>query len=102
MITVIVLAALLLLTVLCVTSRIKNGTWVQKAMLAIDILVSTLVWGAFDITISSRCGLYLRQPQGPAFWRGLGRVLNALSKGHCETAILNDGLRAQAALKLLG
>jgi hypothetical protein len=87
--------------ILCIAGRIPSGTFVQKAMLAVDILVSTLVWGAFDITISARCGLYLRQAAGPWLWRTLGRGLNAISKGHCETAIANDGLRARAAIKAL-
>lgn len=89
------------LVLLCITGRIKSGTWVQKAMLGIDMFVCLLIWGRFDVTISSRCGLALEQSQD-SLWADLGDVLNWISPGHCTQAIVGDIERADAALLVLG
>ena len=71
-----------------------------KVLLALDVFVAALLWRDDDITISSYCGLELRK-LNPAWWAFLGRILNAISPGHCESAIAHDILRAHAALLLL-
>jgi hypothetical protein len=80
-----------------------NAYWF-KFLLYLDIFVGSLCARDPDITISSYCGLALRNPN-PGFWqriaRGLGHTLNFISKNHCEGAIAHDIVRANAAIKIL-
>lgn len=88
--------AVLALIVLAIAGRIGEGTWVTKLLLGVDIFASTIIWGGFGITISSRCGAALRSAHGPWAWRMLGEGLNRLSAGHCESAISHDEARGLA------
>jgi hypothetical protein len=97
LITLGVLAALALL---CITNRISEKRWVFSFMLFFDIFLCAVVTGNADMTISARCGLYLRHPPPPLIWGLLGRGLNKLQKGHCELAILNDMARAKRAIQI--
>jgi hypothetical protein len=67
----------------------------------IDILFCTWIWRNYDITISSMCGLELRRPLPKLWARWLGAFLNWLQPGHCESAIIADQARCQAALVIL-
>jgi hypothetical protein len=97
-----IIAALIFwgLAILVITNRIGGGTYVAKALLALDFFVCVLWTRDFDLTISSRCGLYWRHDP-PLFWFMLHEILNGLQKDHCESAIASDLARAQAAIKLL-
>jgi hypothetical protein len=88
------------LAVLVITNRIAGQTFVGKVLLAFDLFVNVLWDRDFDISISSTCGLYWRHDP-PLFWYMLHQSLNGLQKGHCESAIVGDLARAQAAIKLL-
>lgn len=90
-----------LLVVLVITNRIAGKTYVGKTLLAFDYFVSVLWSRDFDLTISSRCGLYWRRGNPPLFWALLHRMLNGLQKDHCEQACQGDLARAQAAIKEL-
>lgn len=90
------------LVVLVITNRIAGQTYVAKVLLYLDIFIGSLLARDPDITISSYCGMALRNPNGNRFLRGLGRALNTLQHGHCETAIAGDIKRAQLALTLMG
>lgn len=69
-----------------------------KFLVYLDIFVGSLFARDPDVTISSYCGLALRSPAGNRFLRGLGRILNTISRNHCEQAIASDIARAQAAI----
>ncbi len=101
MITGLLLLALAALSLLCIAGRIGTGTWVNKLLMAADILVCTLIWGGFGVTISSRCGIYLQRAAGPYVWMHLGALLNKLKPGHCAWAIEHDIQRADAAKSFL-
>ena len=75
--------------------------YVMKALIALDMFACCLIWRDPDVTISSMCGLELRKPD-PKWWAVIiGGALNWINKGHCESAIIGDIGRAQAALVLL-
>ena len=77
-------------------------TYLLKLLLYLDQLAQAVLWRDSGLTISSRCGLALRNPLAHnAGWRMLGRFLNRLQAGHCEMAIQGDIDRANTALKLL-
>lgn len=79
--------------------------YVFRVLLYLDIFIGSLFARDPDVTISSYCGLALRENKpglGQAFLRCLGRVLNFIVKNHCDHAIANDAVRAQQALKRLG
>lgn len=97
----IALVVFVILIVLVITNRIAGKTYVAKALLAFDYFVSVLWSRDFDLTISSRCGLYWKSGHEPLFWYLLYRALNALQPCHCELAMAGDLARAQAAIKLL-
>lgn len=96
----IILCIFIALALLCITNRIGGTTYVHKVMLYLDILACSLVTRNPDMTLSARCGLYCRRDP-PAFWYLLGKLLEALQRGHLEMAITADRVRAQEALKLL-
>lgn len=83
----------------------EPNSYVFKFLLYLDVFVGSLAARDPDVTISSYCGLALRTPK-PGFWqmvaRGLGHVLNFISKNHCESAIKNDIERAKEAITTLG
>lgn len=78
-----------------------SNTYVFKVLLAIDIFVAALVWRDDGVTISSYCGLALRKETPPIWAIVLGGALNLISPGHCESAILHDTERADAAKAIL-
>ena len=100
MIGFLILCLFVALAVLCITNRIGGTNYVHKVMLYTDIFVCALVTRNPDMTLSARCGLYCRHDP-PAFWYLLGKVLEALQKGHLEMSIAADLARAQAAVKML-
>lgn len=95
-----VLCVLVTLAVLCITNRIADTNYVHKVMLYIDIFACALLTRNPDMTLSARCGLYCRHDP-PLFWLILGKLLEALQRGHLEMAIKADLDRAQTAVKLL-
>lgn len=97
MIALLILAVLI---VLVITNRIAGKTYIGKVLLAFDYFVSVLWSRDFDITISSRCGLYWRKGP-PVFWYLLHRLLNSLQKDHCELSMAHDIARAQTAIREL-
>ena len=76
-------------------------TYLGKVLLAIDMALCAVIWRDPDITISSMCGLYLKQPKPPLWARCLGWVLNHIEKDHTTLAIADDIWRAQQALAIL-
>ena len=76
-------------------------TFLGKVLLAFDMFVCAVIWRDSGITISSMVGLAMRKGD-PVWWaRVLNWLLNAVEKGHCEMAIADDILRAQAAIAIL-
>lgn len=94
-------AALLWLVIRAIRGDLAERSIPYRVLLDLDMFLCALVLGSADMTISSRCGLALRDPSGHIFLRGLGRVLNSLSANHCELAIADDRVRAQRALEIL-
>ena|ERR1700759_2204876 len=90
----------LVLAVLVILNKITGKTYIAKALLAFDYFVCVLWSRDFDLTISSRCGLYWRKDP-PLFWYVLHEALNTLQTDHCELAIASDYQRALGATKLL-
>ncbi len=88
------------LTYAALTHRIKSGTYVQKLLLGLDMYVSLILFRDLDVTISSQCGLALREKRA-GFLSWLGGVLNKVSPGHTTWAMTDDVARAHAAIKLL-
>jgi hypothetical protein len=70
--------------------------------ISVDMLAAGWLWRTYDITISSMCGLELRNPYPAAWARWLGGLLNALQRNHCEKAIHGDMERARKAIARLG
>lgn len=69
---------------------------------AVDVLLASWFWKKQDCTISSLCGLALRQDPNVRTFNGyLGRLLNRIQPGHTESAIASDLAKAQAVLELL-
>jgi len=68
--------------------------------ISIDYGAEMLIrWRRADpMTISSLCGLALRRGEKWTPAAILGRLLNAISKGHCEAAIEADKHRLEVAL----
>jgi hypothetical protein len=89
------------LIVLCIVNRWFEQTFAGRFLLYLDIFGCAVFTGNADMTISARCGLYLRTPVPPDQWRALGWCLNYIQKGHCEMAILNDRSRAMTAIGIL-
>ena len=77
-----------------------NG-YLFKILLYLDVFVGSIFARDPDVTISSYCGLALRDANGNRLLRLLGRGLNAISAGHCEDAIRTDISRAQEAIARL-
>jgi hypothetical protein len=79
----------------------NTNTWVFKVLLYFDMFIGACIWRDSGVTISSYCGLSLRK-KSPSLWaKLLGGALNKLQKGHCESAITHDIVRAQAAIVIL-
>ena len=79
----------------------NTSTYGFKILLGLDMLGSVLIFRDPDVTISSLTGLELRKPV-PRMWaRVLGKILNTLSKGHCERAISHDIERAKSTIAIL-
>ena len=82
----------------------EPNNYAFKFLLYLDVFVGSVFARDPDVTISSYCGLALRSSRA-GFWqavaRGLGHILNALVRNHCETAITNDIERAKEAIKTL-
>ncbi len=79
-----------------------KGAYWFKFILAVDVFCCAILLRDADTTISSECGLALRNPSGNGFLRALGRFLNTISRNHCEQAISSDIARAKAAIGRLG
>lgn len=86
-----------------------NRTFFHALCVAADIFAAAILWTnkGFDITISSMCGLELRKynlkiPGCSKRLVYLGKALNWIQRGHCESAIQADILRCQNALYALG
>jgi hypothetical protein len=93
------LALLLYCAVSLVTGHGK--TYGGKLLLFFDMFWCAIIWRDTGITISSMVGLEIRRPN-PGWWaRGLHATLNWIETDHCELAIKNDLLRAQAAQLIL-
>lgn len=95
-----VLCVFVTLAVLCITNRIADTNYVHKCLLYVDMFFCALLTRNPDMTLSARCGLYC-QRDAPFAWFILGKLLEALQRGHLEMSIAADRLRAQEALKLL-
>jgi len=74
--------------------------YVFKVLLYIDILIQSLIWRDANITISARCGIALKRGY-PWGWVKLGKILNFISKDHCEKSIHYDIKRAEETMKIL-
>ena len=73
-----------------------------RTLVAFDVFMSTLLGFSYaDCTISACCGLALEGKRGGLLEKGLGRLLNWISAGHTEMAVLNDKIRALSAVKTL-
>lgn len=95
--TLIDLAVLVVLILVGVFS--KEQTWARRFSVSIDILTFSLFERQYDVTISSWCGLQIRDgASGNKFGRALGWVLNHLQANHCEQAITADAKRATDAI----
>lgn len=93
------ITALAVLVLLLTTGVFSSGkTWARRFSISVDILTFSLFQRQYDVTISSWCGLQLRDPSGNKFGRALGRVLDHLQTNHCEEAITADMGRAHDAL----
>lgn len=77
-----------------------SGTYSHTLAIAVDMATASIFWNRADVTVSSLCGLELRKASGNWFLRGLGRALNHLQSGHCESAIAADRARGQATVDL--
>lgn len=78
-----------------------SNSYVMVLARTIDILVCGWIWRDYDVTISSMCGLELRN-NAPKKWAVcLGWVLNKIQANHCEQAIAADIERAMQALGIL-
>lgn len=78
-----------------------KGAYWFKFLIALDVFACAILLRDGDTTISSECGLALRNPSGNRALRALGRVLNTISHNHCEQAISGDISRANAAIARL-
>jgi hypothetical protein len=79
----------------------SSGTWSRIIATSIDICAAGIFWRKYGCTVSALCGLELRKTGGIWSLRVLGRFLNWIQPGHCESAIVGDRARASAALQLL-
>ena len=91
------LIVFLALIVLCIVNRWVQGTFVGRSMLYLDIFACAVFTGNADMTISARCGLYLRHDPPPQ-WLALGWCLNHIQKDHTTLAIADDLTRARQAI----
>lgn len=89
---------LLWLTVRAVQGQLSDRSILYRILLDLDIFICAIALGSTDMTISSRCGLAIRN--GTPL-RHLGRMLNRISKNHCELAIMDDIQRAESAIEVL-
>ncbi len=78
-----------------------SGSYIFKALIAIDMLASVLIFRDPDVTISALTGIELRKPNPKRWARILGWILNHLNANHTTNAIAHDIARANAALALL-
>lgn len=75
-----------------------SNSYVMVLARTIDILACGWIWRTYDITISSMCGLELRNNVPKKWAVFLGWVLNTIQANHCEQAIAADIERAMQAL----
>lgn len=100
------LLCLLVFLVLIVVGVVsKEKTFTRKLAVAVDMLAATLLWSAYDITISSRAGIAVRlktakQPYSKLLVM-LAYVLNKIDANHVELAIQADIMRGTSALLYL-
>lgn len=65
------------------------------------MFTASVFWNKDDVTVSSLCGLALRQGRSYSLLGRLGFVLNKIQTNHCELAIQADLSRAQSTIALL-
>jgi hypothetical protein len=71
-----------------------------QIFLYLDILAQSLISRDPGLTISSRCGLALRNGFSWG-WYQLGLLIETVAPGHCEESIRYDRERAEKVLELL-
>jgi hypothetical protein len=89
----IILCVFITLAVLCITNRIADTNYMHRCLLYLDIFFCALLTRNPDMTLSARCGLYCRHDP-PVSWYLLGKLLEALQRGHLEMSIAADRVRA--------
>lgn len=76
-------------------------SYLLRVLIALDVFVGTVFgFSVGYLTISAACGLALRHKTGMVE-QLIGLGLNKISAGHCDQAIADDIVRAQAAIKRL-
>lgn len=78
-----------------------NNVYLMVILRTIDILICGWIWRNYDITISSMCGLELRNDVPKKWAVVLGWILNHIEDNHCEKAIAADIDRCMQALGTL-
>jgi hypothetical protein len=79
-----------------------NKAYAVAVARCVDLFAAGIAWRQYGVTISSFCGLAMREADPPAWARSLNAMLNAIEKDHCELAIACDIKRACDALRTLG
>jgi hypothetical protein len=77
------------------------SSYAFKTVLAVDYFFSVVLFGDFNVTISSRTGLLLRTANPPDWARLLGGALDKIQTNHCELAIAHDIQRSKDAITFL-
>ena len=68
---------------------------------ALDLFIATAIKRDYGVTVSSWCGLTLREGNSSSPYWNLGKFLNKLQKDHCELAMACDRERAEYVLETL-
>lgn len=83
----------------------KAPTFTHRLALCVDILFASLLWSSYDVTISARAGISVRnKAAGKPYSRLLillAYILNKIEANHVELAIQADTIRGVGALMYL-
>ena len=79
----------------------RGKTYGGKLLLFVDEFFCAVFWRDTGITISSMVGLEVKRTDCPRWAKWLHAALNGIEANHCENAIQDDILRAQAAILIL-
>lgn len=78
-----------------------QNTYSFTLAVATDVLTASIFWNRKDVTVSSLAGMAIRAGKTKSLLGRIGKILNWIQTGHCESAIAYDTQVAQQTIAFL-